>query len=306
MAASSRESIWQPDQSKIQAVRQSIESMFKQGRKSDFLHPRPQSGAGDDGRDPAVRPDDDFILACAKIGAFLQDQNAVIRQLKKLNTRLSKLLAETNNQLIMKSLRQLMENELSKFGFHPKFGKTLGFVEPAGFRAAIANGLILKDPGANERHGEFTHALQWLLIACQEEETPFIGYPVIEIFKRLGHEESVYDREALNPAEPSQPRSESGIWDLIVDNVAISSNLFCSPENLHEYILLAKEEELKLLAFLFVKRVEKRAAASGEDMVNNGLRKLKQSLFYHQSTIPKVLEPQDSQIEYEQFKQSSH
>lgn len=204
-----------------------------------------------------------FILNCAKIGAFLMDKEAVIRQLKKLN-RL--LLTEATNRNFKedtsdgylkhnKLLRDVLENELSKFGFQKDLAKATSFVREKVFRNALKEGYLIKDPGAVIEHGEFSHAVQWLLIAWQQEEFSFLDSKVIDIFKALGDDKAVF-----------LEKDERSIWDLLVDRLPFLKPIHeydCRyPENLQSTILNSDDNELAFLKSLFCSRTAKRTLAN--------------------------------------------
>ncbi|VVC75357.1 hypothetical protein AQUSIP_06470 [Aquicella siphonis] len=203
-----------------------------------------------------------FIEDCAKIAVFLQDENAVINQLKRLNVLLkeeAKIQGLKVNEPTpfgylqhKKVLRNVLERELAKMGFQPDFGKTTGFLKPEVFRSAISAGLIVKDPGVSIEHGEFTHAIQWLLIAWQQSDSAFLSKPVIDVFKQLGDDRSVY---------PQSSGTEKNIWDVIVDQQPTVSPDCRSPEHLHKLILTSQDNDLLMLKILCEERAKKRRAS---------------------------------------------
>jgi hypothetical protein len=195
----------------------------------------------------------------AKISVFLQDTNAILMQLKKLN---ASLVVESEKRGVLikeldpnsylkhnKLLRNLLEQELTTIGFQPDLGKATGLLPPDVFRSLIREGFLIKDPGAGVDHGEFTHAMQWLLIGWQQNESQFLNKPVIEIFKQLGDERSVFKKSAYG---------QSTIWDVLVDQVIDYCKDCRSPEYLHKLILSNNDPDLLLLKKLCESRVKKR------------------------------------------------
>lgn len=235
---------WQPKEDAIQKEYSNIEFLYK-----------PYRGKIPAGFEPAVR---EF----AKIAVFLQDKNAILVQLKKLNALLIEEAKKRNlvineqepNSYLKhkKLLRNVLELELKKIGFVPNLGKAIGLLPPCVFRSAIREGLIVKDPGAGIKHGEFTHAIQWLLIGYQQNDTKFLDKPVIEIFKQLGD-----DRSSFRPILSGEDHGEFNIWDTLVDRVVMSQNCR-SPDYLHEMILTSDDPDLLLLKTLCDSRVKKR------------------------------------------------
>lgn len=192
----------------------------------------------------------DFIIACAKIGVLLAEQKACLNQLKKFEFLLQSK-AKLNTNIKVNLLRTTLESELARFGFHPKFGKAYSYVEPDVFSAAIREGLLLKDASAGVTpHGEFTHALQWLIIAYQQEEIDFLGVKLIDLFKLLGSSWAIF---------PKPVDGTDNLWDMIVDHVRESIEVgFRCPDTLSKFIVVEKADELPVTAALLTKRFLKR------------------------------------------------
>lgn len=211
---------------------------------------------------------DDF----AKIGTFLQDEKAVKKQLEKLNFRLTEKAKELNlldkdfelKQDLLKTkikkgktisyysskkiLRLTLENELSRYGFYPHFAKALDILNPEVFRAAIEQGILIKDPNVDLTHGEFNHPIQWLLIAYQQEESAFLTHQVIDVFKALGDARYSIYRHGNEIAN---------MWNLLVDQTDHDDSTSSrSPNSLTQ--LLRKSDQLNLLKNLVNSRIEKR------------------------------------------------
>ncbi|WP_454780352.1 LirA/MavJ family T4SS effector [Legionella sp. WA2022007384] len=190
-----------------------------------------------------------FIRDCAKIITFLQDESIVAEHLKYLNTLLveeaKKQGLSLDNQTQgtylkhKKVLRNVLERELAKMGFQPKFGKVLLPIYPSLFLATVSEGFVLKDPGAGLAHGEFIHAIQWLIIGWQQNQTQFLTKPIIHVYKQLGLE-------------------DEKMWNSLVDRVETNCEDFRSPERLQRFIRRSNDPDLSLLKALFDSRVEKR------------------------------------------------
>jgi hypothetical protein len=213
-----------------------------------------------DGSNQAI-PDgyESYLKDCARIAVFLRDTEAVFSQLKYLNTL---LLEEAKKQGLnvnapvpfgflqhKKVLRNVLERELAMLGFQPDFGKAKGFLAPATFRSALAEGLIVKDPGVSIEHGEFTHAIQWLVIGWQQKSAAFLDKSVIELFKLLGDERSVFAKAS---------GTEKNLWDLLVDQQPDVCQDCRSPEYLHNLIMKSDDPEISLLHVLCDERAKKR------------------------------------------------
>lgn len=238
---------WTPDKNNIQEGYNEIKKLFL-----EFKTPN--------------NNDEDFLQACAKIGAFLQDTNQVMERLRELNNALEKEIPEnriSEETLLDKDkrnqvgvLRKFLEKELHEAGFESSFGKTFAFIDTDVFRETLRNGLMLKDAALGDKsHGEFTHAVQWLLIIWQQNKTHFLGkdFSVVDLFKKLGGENSIYCKSKSD---------ERSIWDVIVDRTGTlglpSKNSDCRrPENLADLITLNKDQ-LHLLNLLLSSRQLKR------------------------------------------------
>lgn len=248
----------------------------------------------------SIKLDEDLFISYAKIEAFLMDTKAVVRQLQKLNN----LIACRSEKPSIKGFREIVEKEIARFGFYPKLAKILGNLPGPSFRALVANGLLSKDVAVGEPgHGEFTHTIQWLMIAWQNEETNFLDQPVIDIFKRIGHDNAVYLREF----SPNYVL-EIGLWDLLVDRDERRHgwrNDFRYPDYLEKFLLdEGTTFNLDLLSSLLIKREDKRREQfSGELSKEKFLHEkyTNPSRFYHKGNIPLVHEPLGSKINFEDF-----
>lgn len=255
-----KQTAWQPDPKVVKQLNDEFAKAYMDGCR--FVP---------DGYEP-------YLLEYAKIAAFLQDEPACLIQLKRLNKLVEQEakerglnIDETESSLghmqHKKVLRNVLERELAKVGFQPEFGKATGFLYPEIFRSAISKGLILKDPGVILQHGEFTHAIQWLLIGWQQADTPFLQEPVIESFKRLGDDRSVFLKFP----------NEENLWDLIVDYRSDLSQTFRSPEILHLSIVDSNDPELKTLKKLCAERMNKRGFGIFSDSASKTHREYERS-----------------------------
>lgn len=278
-----------------------IEHAFSQGRKNSLVDPVVASYMDPklDGRTASEKPDQDFITKCAKIGAFLMDKEAVINQLIKLNT----LIKEINKkELKIKDFRLLLERELHKIGFYPQFGKTFGNIRPDGFRATLAHKLLLKDAILGDQdHGEFTHIIQWLVIGWQQENTNFLNIRAVEIFKHLGHEKSVYNRDPIYPKQnQNTARAELSIWDIVVDRFGTDD--FRSPSTFQKFMLENDRSELACLKGLLTNRKKKRITPYAVEKL---IAKHKYPTgIYHQGDIQFVHEPEGMKIDLTSFRKN--
>jgi hypothetical protein len=193
----------------------------------------------------------------AKIAVLLSNTDLVIYHLMKLNELVTKKANDLNMTITKnlkhnKVLRNVLEDGLAEVGFSPNFVKAIGFLEPEVFRFFLAKGDVIKDPGAGVKHGEYTHAIQWWIIASQEKENSFLDMPVIDLYKELGKESAV-----LRIVFDEVKSREYNIWDLIVDKLKIVGDCR-SPEILQQIILNHRELNDTFLQALIKSRQDKR------------------------------------------------
>lgn len=181
---------------------------------------------------------------CVKIAEFLMDESACLKWLQELNDELQRKLGAS--QVTVNLLRFFLEDELAKFGFQPLMAKGSDLVSPNTFAELLEQGYILKDTGlGGNAHGEFTHAIQWLMIARQQQATGFLSKDVLTIYQHFG------------TSMRNTPVSSSTLWDHVVDNTREDLS-FRSPEVLHMRILHEKGK-LPLLARILQMRFDKRS-----------------------------------------------
>ncbi|AUH73410.1 LirA/MavJ family T4SS effector [Legionella sainthelensi] len=198
--------------------------------------------------------DSNFIKNCAKIGAFLMDEEAVLKQLIELNRKVSEELNKKNLNIsdkgAVKVLRSFLEKELAEAGFATGFCQTKGSkgLSNKDFQWILSHGFLFKDSTLRGlTHGEFTHALQWVLIVWQQKATGFLlgatekEANISDIYKTLGSPDA---------------RNMRSIWSLIVDEAQDESVKSRSPEWLSDYIHKNKES-LEVLQQLLEKRFKK-------------------------------------------------
>lgn len=265
---------WQPKQSLVSAIREQTLNYYKENSVVNFL--------GDRG-EQTLPP---IIEKLIRVAAFLKDPEQTIKQLVKLNGLLVKkaqllgiIEVNSNGNPILaayrknepyrphrKLLRNLLEAELEKFGFQPEFVKVTGILSPTVFRELLRNKLILKDSGVDISHGEFTHAIQWLMIAWQHEETGFLADDdnlndlaiVSDIYKAFGEENTVYQRTDFNMPSIVNNYSESALWDNFLDLSSSKPQNFTCPERLNKFLLKTDSEDLAFLRSLIESRFTKR------------------------------------------------
>lgn len=193
-----------------------------------------------------------FITHCDSIAKLLMNIESCctyIRDLEKLLA--DKLASMPEEKQRVKVLRSILETELSALGFYPKFGKAISSYPPASFFTAMKSGLMIKDgyEGYND-HGEFTHIIQWMIIAWHQKKTNFLGLPAIDVFKMMGLDQSNHFQN---------------VWDMLFE--AEKTKDFRSPVTLNNFIC-GKAPELSSSTFptlgkLLLERHAKRAKEFG-------------------------------------------
>lgn len=222
--------------------------------------------------------DDEFITDCAKIGAFLMDNEATDKLLQKLNDKLAHKLENTNleEKGTGKKFRTFLEQELKKFGFQEKFVQVLGkkALTAKEFHNLLSQSFFLKDSSLRPtKHGEFGHAIQWILIAWQQQETNFLSMKVDEIYKKLGDQDAKTDI-------PNQ-----SAWFVICDEPEDEQYGFRSPEYLGHYIT-ENENKFPILEKLLSDRRKKEMGHFADKLKNPPSDKYEKN-----EEIPSVLMP---------------
>jgi len=162
-----------------------------------------------------------FITQCDSIAKLLMNIELCCSYLSDLEKLLAdKLASMPAEQHRVKVLRNILETELAALGFYPKFGKAISSYLPAAFFTAMKSGLLIKDgyEGSND-HGEFTHIIQWLIIAWHQQKTNFLGVPACEVLKMMGLDQS---------------GNYQSIWDMLFEEYEKKD--FTAPETLNNFI----------------------------------------------------------------------
>lgn len=219
---------WRPSSEKVEEYRKLI---LKTATDSKMLY---------DLNNKKIKPSKSFqyLDQYAHAAAFWADRDQVIVQLTKLNTLLLEEakkydLITTNEagQPIIKPapddnkfytahrkvLRRVLEREITPFLFQKKLAKLEDELNFGTFFEVIRNGYLFKDSGLRKyTHGDFTHPIQWLLLAWQLEDYDFFdNVPIISVYKSLGEENNILTGSPLEI--PGLRETGVSIWGLIVD-----------------------------------------------------------------------------------------
>jgi hypothetical protein len=201
----------------------------------------------------------DFLETCVRMAGFLATTTSVEQQLKELEGRLKtatglefdKVLAHYRTRsahadegTLEGQLRHLFSRELMaleiRLGFNTfqcaageRVQTYIAFLNADSFRAQLKLGHHWKDPGVPGNHGEYTHRLQWYLLANALKDV--VKEPVKQ-FMRIG-----------GVIDPNKENAPSGLWDALFDrNDGEGSTKFkvqgnvtdCrSPESLTKFIV---------------------------------------------------------------------
>ncbi|MFN0092680.1 MAG: LirA/MavJ family T4SS effector [Acidimicrobiales bacterium] len=112
--------------------------------------------------------------------------------------------ADPRSNLVEKLVTNALVEALTAAGFDlaPGLLKPLGFLHPLEFSGGLALRRHLKDALVGQDHGEWTHMLQWYLLATQG---PRVGrviqrpFPAAEVFRYLGAQALVQRRPGVPP-----------------------------------------------------------------------------------------------------------
>jgi hypothetical protein len=215
------------------------------------------------------------------IGDFLAKTASVEQQLKNFEEKLrlkadlafdrilkhyKERTTNTTTEKLATTLQHLVSNELLRLeiecGFNTFTCSTservqtyVSFVNADSFRAQLRAGRHWKDPGVPGQHGEYTHRIQWYLLAQALRQE--IGNPVT-IFMKIG-----------GVVDPNPENKPNGLWDALFDrNDGAGDNKFKvqstitdgrSPESLTKFIIAEDNAEKWPLLHWFIKaRLKKR------------------------------------------------
>ena len=221
-----------------------------------------------------------FLKACVAIGGFLSDPNKLRAGLRGLENELDRKVdarreiiikhyqarAKGGSSTLEEDLQHLLSQYLSQLehqlGFtlystpgykEPKVQTYVKFIQPDTFRKQISEGLHWKDPGVPFFHGEYTHRMQWCLIARElksEVEAP------VKVFKEIGG--------------VTYKDGKLGLWDALFDRdggeaannpfkVDVNTYDGRSPERFtHCIVDESAEKEIPILHWFVKSRLEKR------------------------------------------------
>lgn len=114
---------------------------------------------------------------------FLTDNAAVVQELAELNRNLT---PRREADPCKKLWAELMEKE-QRWRFSSTLAILTGQLQPHEFFDCLRNGYPIKDPGAGRSHGEYSHRIQWYMIAQRKQAGRFrLSHEVIDIYKTLG------------------------------------------------------------------------------------------------------------------------
>lgn len=137
-----------------------------------------------------------FLPDFTAIQAFLTDNTAVAHELTELSHNLSH---RSETDPCKKLWAELMERE-QRWGFSSTLAILTGALEPAEFFHCLRGGYPIKDPGAGRSHGEYSHRIQWYMIAQRKQAGRFnLDHPVIDIYRKLGDNRFLSDGGDSSP-----------------------------------------------------------------------------------------------------------
>jgi hypothetical protein len=309
MRANKVDKPWQPDPDKVQMMKSEIEEMYRK-----FKKPMPPAGV-------EVAIWEQTLEAWARMGAFLMDSKAVVRQLRKINDYLhGKLIPELPEIDVVtlpaegekgraQVLRQLLEKGLATIGFAPKFAKAFDFLAPDTFFKALKGGWMIKDTVFRRLpHGELPHAEQAFALLLQQKESKFLGEDdkiLANAIKAMGGTWAIMDKTLT-----------ANVWILVFDQLKTPvsdeypmgiSYDFRSPENLTRFIRgrydekiengkTALEEGLDLLQKLSLERADKKAEKLGESKIDETTGKKRGTSYDLSTRDDKIVMPTEEEL----------
>lgn len=212
-------------------------------------------------KDPLELSNQNLIQNYLEIGIFLMNEEAVSSCLVELENEINQVFNDKNIDIkndikndeytkkSIKNLRNHMVNFLIQFGFSEKIAIPTSILSENEFYNILKNKYLLKDSTfRGVGHGEFTHLLQWYLIAdAVQKKIIKLNKPLIDIYTEIG---MILKYQTIT----GLPQS---IWDILVDASVLNNQFskFRSPEYITEYFMNTDREDLKTLSFLFTYRL---------------------------------------------------
>lgn len=200
----------------------------------------------------------DEIHDYAKIGEILTDPKIVNLQLQKLelalindalckgilfNKTLKSILFDRSEKTNFKILPDVLKQWAIQNNFESTFAKFVRFLHTDAFQSVLKQGMFFKDLGVPQKHGIWSHCLQWyIIIEAHKDFNLFISDPY-QLYKTLGDKRS-------NGVVDGRPIP---LWNVICDRGSSNqSHDFRSPDHLHAYVK-AHQDQFPLLYALTAK-----------------------------------------------------
>ncbi len=174
---------------------------------------------------------DDF----EKMSKILTNEDCVNRQLSKLENLLKKRVDEGDYDIGEdRHYKKLLSNVFYEWGLENDFNKMWvkikRLVSREEFQEFLSKKMLLKDTGAVPNHGEWTHVLQWYIVAEALKESNFkLNNTLADIYVALG--DVALNRKGIIVEETIWGK----LFDRFPENVSDNSDFRC-PEKLLEYI----------------------------------------------------------------------
>lgn len=211
--------------------------------------------------DPYDPANQGLIKNYLEIGNFLENEKTISSCLVELENKINETFQNKGIDIksdainddytkgSIKVLRNYMLDYLTPFGFSEKMVIPADILSENEFYNILKNKFLIKDSSfRGVGHGEFTHLLQWYLIAYGVNKGMIkLNKPLIDIYIEIG-------RILKYQEVTGVPQS---IWDILVDSSALNNEYskFRSPEYITEYFLNTDRKDLSTLTFLFTYRL---------------------------------------------------
>jgi len=192
---------------------------------------------------PNISLSDDELLDLVTIAVILNDETIVLTEIDALEQKVrqhaiaknilgnienEEIFFDTKQSTKFKLLSAVLYDWIIVNGFVARTAKILKHIEPDQFQSLLSDGLFFKDNGAGQRHGAWTHFIQWFVIIEFNKKAQILRSPPYTLYKLLGD-----SRAYISDYGDHKP-----IWNILIDTLSFRHNDFRSPERLNEHLIL--------------------------------------------------------------------
>lgn len=219
-----------------------------------------------------------------KIAFFLQDVDKIYEGLGELEEKLSEnmdkkkiyssfFLTSSDNKC-----HKILSDVLKEWGnvFFKEIIKTSNFLPDNDFLKNLNRRIMVKDIGSGIRHGEWSHFIQWYLIAHNKALIDSLNYPLDYIYMQLGETSQnilnkamtlwdiIFDYFPNDEDEKASTEEEEEEEEEIINinksllNDIVNDGYFRSPENITSDITEYMFTDFPILSKCILNRINKR------------------------------------------------